>query len=406
MTLGRVHHQPLDALRDRVSLLIIEGKRSSLSTRRGPMASRSEIADRLTAHILHGFEEEHGAVFRDDKIAMPEIRAAAQRAAEEINAEGVATITLSFRVDGQRAPIRFEARLTARDIAGLPVANALAKRVSPEEEEAAKIQVQMAVLEEELARVSAEDTRTEADLRRFMQDYQHRMGPYFTRLDRWRVRCDEVRWTLDRLEEVAAGDRAMPEGDETSSPENAWQEEREKAFEKAWEEAREEPVEAPAPEPELSEQDTARAKKIHRELVRRYHPDLANSASEEEREQRNMLMTQINEAWEQKDLARLMALQNEPDFAPPEGESIGDRIVRLIRKRASVQKAVRAAEKRLKETIDSPEGRLFERFQSSEGEGSDPWTNFIEQLERHIQREKDTWARLREQETATWTELD
>ena len=298
------------------------------------------------------------------------------------------------------------ARLVGLRHGGRWMSNVLVERKTPEQEEAENIEREMGGLEAELAGLSSDLTGLEIDVRRFMQEYTHRMAPHFARFDRWRVRCDEIRWTMERLAEVADGQREMPESDEASSPENAWREEREEEFKQAWEEARAEETAPPEPTPDLSEDELARAKKLHRELARRYHPDLANSASEDEQEQRTAMMAQINEAWENKDLARLEQLRDEPDIHPPEGESIGDRIVRLIRKRASVRKAVAAAKATLEALWASSEGQLYKSFNATTEEGGDAWEDVTEELNRRIQRAQEQWVSLREEETELWTELD
>jgi len=54
-------------------------------------------------------------------------------------------------------------------------------------------------------------------------------------------------------------------------------------------------------------------KRLYRQLVRRYHPDLATDP--EERERRNKLMADINDAYSQQDADALQALANQPDEA-------------------------------------------------------------------------------------------
>ncbi len=52
-------------------------------------------------------------------------------------------------------------------------------------------------------------------------------------------------------------------------------------------------------------------KRIYRQLVRRYHPDLTTDPAE--RERRNTLMADINAAYSQQDADALQALANQPD---------------------------------------------------------------------------------------------
>ena len=83
---------------------------------------------------------------------------------------------------------------------------------------------------------------------------------------------------------------------------------------------------------------TPEARKAYHNLARSIHPDLAIDADEKER--RHGLMAQLNEAYSAGDQSKLNKLvddlRNSPDLVI--GDSIGDRLVRVIRQISQVKR--------------------------------------------------------------------
>ena len=84
-------------------------------------------------------------------------------------------------------------------------------------------------------------------------------------------------------------------------------------------------------EPFLSQEETSvEIKSLYRDLARRYHPDLAENA--ETRRQRAVVMQEINQAYQIGDLKTLVQISNRPAIVDPEKETLGDRLVWIIRR--------------------------------------------------------------------------
>lgn len=217
---------------------------------------------------------------------------------------------------------------------GLPV-----RLVSPEEQQLERYLQQIEALKAVVAERQMELASITAELNRFDAEYHSRVATRFATLDRIHLEIDEYR----RRHELFW----LQPDDDPATIEKTVDEE----FEERHERIREEEQEAreheathrrnqERPTLEPAEQDEAR--RLYLELSKRYHPDLA--PTEEERVRRAPIMSQVNEAFRDRNLAALRALSDEGQLepGPRETASIGDRLVWAIREIARLEGVIQA----------------------------------------------------------------
>jgi hypothetical protein len=278
--------------------------------------------------------------------------------------------------------------------------NLISRRL-PEEEEAEAKEAERGRLEDELASIEEEAATLQRDLKQFEAEYLAAVGPLYVRLDRWKLRCDEVRWSVDRLRQMQTSHQNQPEPD-------VWEQARAEAFRPQWEQQRTEEqaeTDRPAytPPPELSEDEEAELKRLYRTLAKRFHPDLVSTA--EAKAARQKVMAAINEAYQQKDLARLRELELNPDVADQISEDIGAKLIRLIREIAQLRRQLEDAHTELDALRSSELGQLWQQL-SAANTSKERLAQMRRVIESQIQEVKREWAQLRTQETEAWLKFD
>ena len=222
--------------------------------------------------------------------------------------------------------------------------------MTPEEIEIDQKQQLILQLEEQLADLDAEYAHMCLDVERFQQRYLDILRPLYARLDRWNLRVACSRLVIDRLREVRDGMRPLPEDPFEWSAQSV--EEARREWNDQHVQISNEFVEEVEHLPESVHQS---AKEMYRILARRYHPDLVND--EETRTLRTEMMTEINNAYQKQDLIALQELLHRPPIVEPEMETLGDTLVRLIRRIAHLQALIQKSRKRL---IEEKEGELVQ----------------------------------------------
>ncbi len=166
-----------------------------------------------------------------------------------------------------------------------------------------QLQADIARREQQIRSLETEISALEREISDFKADYDRVVGPVATRLE-------TIRQVVDDLEKQAAlrhlGDWNPPGAGWTPPQGYVSVEEQ---YRRTWQT----PPPGPAPDPLIRTPFTAappdpldqdaRLKQLYRQLVRQYHPDLAQTPAEAD--YRNRLMVMINEAYAQRDLNAL-----------------------------------------------------------------------------------------------------
>ncbi len=140
--------------------------------------------------------------------------------------------------------------------------------------------------------------------------------------------------------------------------------------------------------------DKAAEKRLYRELARRFHPDLANTAVA--RDYATMMMTAVNSAYEKNDIQALydLAGELEPE-AMAELEGIETPANRKLRKQVmQVQRRLRKVKQQMKWLRQENTARLYHRAQRLEEAGDNWWDIVHRELEAAIERRQGEITRL------------
>ncbi|MCB9420661.1 MAG: J domain-containing protein [Ardenticatenaceae bacterium] len=143
--------------------------------------------------------------------------------------------------------------------------------------------------------------------------------------------------------------------------------------------------------------DKAAEKRLYRELARRFHPDLANTAVA--RDYATMMMTAVNNAYEKRDIQTLydLAGELEPE-AMAELEGIETSATRKLRQQVmQVQRRLRRVQQQMKWLRQENTARLYHRAQRLEEAGDNWWDIVRRELEAAIERRQEEISRLQKQ---------
>ena len=223
------------------------------------------------------------------------------------------------------------------------------------------------------------------DVRVFEQSFIQKINPLQQRLNRWKHRSSIMDELLKRLES------------EVSLPLTSleWRKEVEQKLKTPVD------VAPPKPIPILSKEEKSEAKKLYRDLARRFHPDLIQD--EKKREERRSLMASINQAYQENNLDVLREQQHLPDIPEGREEKQGDVWTRLVREIALLRKKITAQEAEMRTARESELGVLLAQ---SETEELRYFENAKAILLSKIRAEQQRWRQLRIQEERYWMEKD
>jgi hypothetical protein len=156
------------------------------------------------------------------------------------------------------------------------------------------------------------------------------------------------------------------------------------------------------PLPSQTARDRAAEKRLYRELARKFHPDLAESAVE--RAYRTSMMAAVNNAYAAEDVQALYDLAGE--LEPAElvelagYESVS---IRQLREQIMRMNQLRRKARRQLETLRQEKtARLWYRARQMPGSEGDSWNSLRAELERIIEWRQDQLAALQEQ----WRRLE
>ncbi|MCG9892059.1 MAG: hypothetical protein MH252_13380 [Thermosynechococcaceae cyanobacterium MS004] len=143
--------------------------------------------------------------------------------------------------------------------------------------------------------------------------------------------------------------------------------------------------------------DAGELKQLYRQLAKAIHPDFATDP--EERERREALMAEVNQAYEREDIERLKALleawANGPDAI--KGEDVAAQLLRILRKITQSQLRLANIEQQIRELENTDEYRLQRRAQQAQEVGRDLLSEKVQALDQKIQAAQARLDELKKQ---------
>jgi hypothetical protein len=208
------------------------------------------------------------------------------------------------------------------------VSQAVVRIQTPEEREYARYLTAIDTRKRRIADLQAELAALKLALGRFEAEYHAQVGVLFVELDRVRLAIDEYERRIAWLHAHPDGDPAEAEREierefRFRHEEVHAEEEETRRYERAYARDQE--------RPKLAGDAEQEAKRLYRDLAKRYHPDLART--EEKRQQRATVMQRVNSAFQDRNLDALQGLFREAEVEDPafEERSIGEKLVWAIR---------------------------------------------------------------------------
>jgi hypothetical protein len=149
--------------------------------------------------------------------------------------------------------------------------------------------------------------------------------------------------------------------------------------------------------PTATPRDKAAEKRLYRELARKFHPDLAETAVE--RAYRTSMMSAVNNAYASDNVEALYDLAGELD--PDEIAELAQiehlEIRKTRRQILHIQQRQRRAQRRLQALMQENTARLWQKAQELDN-GSDDWWNLVRrEIEQAIHRRQKEIAKLKNQ---------
>jgi chromosome segregation ATPase len=226
--------------------------------------------------------------------------------------------------------------------------------MTPEEQELQRIEADIDELKNRLARAEEALANRTAVLAVFRARYRKVIAPLKAQSDRLEAELAAFEAAIDPSTEEVARDRR----------ERAW----------AAEEIAKSAPESVLPKP------TEDLRELFRHVARLAHPDLGHD--DVDRERRTRLMQAANEAYRSGDGAMLERIAAEASDAPPTGDSIGERLVSALRRRAAATARLQAIDLELTAFDDDPLAELNRRVVEAEEIGRDLLGEMAQELER------------------------
>jgi hypothetical protein len=242
----------------------------------------------------------------------------------------------------------------------------------PEDQELARKLAEQAAIEGELADRELRVANLRAELSAFERRYLHFIGTRYAELDEYKAQIAErlarQQPGNDRAQQAAREARARADETKSAAGEKSAQEPR--AFEAT---------------PEM--------KRLYRDVAKRIHPDL--TSDRDDRNKRQQLMAEANQAYEQGDEARLGKILNEYECSPEavKGEGPGAELVRVIRRLSQARGRLAEIEAELQQMARSDLCELKERVGEAEKYGRDVLKEMTEKVDAQIAQARERLER-------------
>ncbi len=244
----------------------------------------------------------------------------------------------------------------------------------PEEQELNRLESEQNELEEQVASAELSLETLKTELTQFNYRYNQSVGRLYVELDE-----------LDaQIALVQAGQH--PDDVEAQFRAQAAQEQAQKSAEEAG------IIESKPPPPEI----TPEIKQAFRQAAKLMHPDRATSDAE--RDRRNVMMAQVNRAYESGDLSAIEKLI--VDFGQdPEaikGDDTGARLIKAFRRIAQLRRRLAEAQQEIAEQQQHELYELMTTVLETEAMGGYPLIDLAQQLMKQISERKIQLEMLRQ----------
>lgn len=252
----------------------------------------------------------------------------------------------------------------------------LTRRLTPEEQELEKKRRELAALEAELAERELDLATIQAELNGFEREYLRVVGVRYAALDEIEAEIAKYLTFLNPKDSVTR-----------------------KQAEEAWAKAQDSKCAASenVTDIELSRdfKPSESLKKLYREVAKRFHPDL--TTDETERQWRQKIMAEANQAYEYGDEERLKAILEEWENSPEsvQGEGIAAELIRTIRKIAQVQERLKKIEADIEALKRAALYQLREKVIAAQQEGRNLLGEMADQIDEEIAAAKVRLEELR-----------
>jgi hypothetical protein len=248
----------------------------------------------------------------------------------------------------------------------------LAAIVKPEERELALKLDEQAAVEAELAERELKAEHLRAELGAFERQYLHHVGSLYAELDDLKAQIAAQKAAGNPADEAAksAAEEARARAEETKAT------------------AGEKSDVAPA-----SFEATPEMKRLYREVAKRIHPDLASESND--RSRRQILMAEVNQAYESGDEAKLTKILTGYECSPEsvKGDGAGADLIRVIRRISQARSRVMEIDSELGELLRSDLYRLKSRLDEAHTLGRDVLSEMAAKVAEQIVRAKSQMER-------------
>ena len=263
----------------------------------------------------------------------------------------------------------------------------LERRLSPEEEELQAKQAELDALLNQLAQKELDLETLHAEINTFFLAYNAAVLPKVAEAKELRPRIAQAMYILDPREDTQNESQEARESAEQS------ERDRQEQF------GASEPHEAVQPE---SFKPSPELRSIYLDLVKKAHPDLGKD--DEDRRRRNDFMVRVNQAYQDGDASALQALADEWALGgdPAEGESVGDRLVRLIRQISDVRNRLATMDTEIENAKNSDDYLLVNQAEQARSEGRDLIAEHVDRTQEHIDDLESQIADIRDRLTGIY----